>query len=231
MTKWLKIGRIAGVIALGITVLGVAAWVILQPTQVEARGGRVRMPQTTMAERFSPPSQLGQMGPFGDFGRGERFDGQIDYDSLLAEALGISVEELQAAREKANAAALQQAIDQGLITQEQADLMAARRQLMGYLDQDTLLAKALGISAEELQAAYDEDKPLVVLAWELKIDQDTLRANMQKAHAEAIQQAVADGVITQEQADKLQDNQKGAPPGGFGFPGGPGRGGGGFGWR
>jgi hypothetical protein len=113
------------------------------------------------------------------------------------------------------------------MTQDQADLMAARGQLMSYLDRDTLQAKALGISTEELQAAYDEGKPLVVLAYELGFDQATLRTNMQTAYTEALQQAVADGVITQEQVDQLQNN----PRGGFGSPEGRGRGFGGFGRR
>lgn len=224
MIKWIKIGSIAGAIALGVTILGIAAFAILQPLSasantpdlVNARSESRMMFRSNMAGRFDQTqNHFGRLDRFGSFGRGERFGGQIDYDSLLAEALGISVEELQAAREKANAAAIQQALDQGLITPDQANLMAARSQLVNYLDRDALLAKALGISTEELQAAYDEGKPLVVLAWELKIDQDTLRTNMQNAHTEAIQQAVTDGVITQEQADLLQKNQ----PGGIGFRG------------
>lgn len=229
MTKWLKIGSIAGAIALVVTVLGIAAFVMLQPTLVDAKSeSRTMRPANMIAERFNQsPEQFGGMGRSGSFGRGGRFGGQIDYDSLLAEALGISVEELQAAYEKANAAARQQAVEQGLMTQDQADLMAARSQLMSYLDRDTLQAKALGISTEELQAAYDEGKPLVVLAYELGFDQATLRTNMQTAYTEALQQAVADGVITQEQVDQLQNK----PRGGFGSPGGRGRGSGGFGWR
>jgi hypothetical protein len=85
-----------------------------------------------------------------------------------------------------------------------------------------------------LQAANDEGKPLVVLAWEQGIDPAALRDNMQTARTEAVQQAVADGVITQEQADHLQNNQqagpRGGPQGGFGGPDGHGPDGG-FGRR
>lgn len=230
MKKWLKIGSIAGAIALGLVVLGIAAFVMLRPAAVEAQNLPGTMFDGMAMNRFNGPGQFGPMNQQGNFGRGGRFGGQIDYDSLLAEALGISVEELQAAREQADAVALQQAVEQGLISQEQADLMAARRQLVNYLDQDVLLAQALGISTEELQAALDEGKPPVVLAWEQGLDPAALRANLQTAHAEAMQQAVADGVITQEQADQLQNRQKvgprGGPRGGFGFPGGRMHGGG-----
>ena len=65
------------------------------------------------------------------------------------------------------------------------------------------MAKALGISVEELQAAHAEGKSLPTLIEELGLDRETVRANMETAKQEAIQQAVADGVITQEQADQI----------------------------
>jgi formaldehyde-activating enzyme involved in methanogenesis len=127
----------------------------------------------------------------------------IDEQALLADALDITVEELQTAREKANEAAIAQAIEKGIITQEQADQMLARKDLMSYLDRDTLLAKALGMTIAELQAAYDEGKTLSDLMAEKELDAATVRENLQEAYAEAIAQAVEDGVITQEQADEM----------------------------
>ena len=104
---------------------------------------------------------------------------------LLAEALGISVEELQTAQENAQQAALDQALSEGLITQEQYDMMVLRgfsgrggiRVPKGesQIDMNVLLADELNISVEELQAAREE------------------AADM------AIAQAVEDGRITQEQ--------------------------------
>ena len=141
----------------------------------------------------------------------------IDEQALLAEALGITVEELQTAREVANEAAIAQAIEKGIITQEQADQMLARKDLMSYLDRDALLAKALGMTVEDLQAAYAAGKSLTDLMAEKELDAATVRENLQAAYAEAIAQAVKDGVITQEQADEMQSGR------GFGFPGfGPG---------
>jgi hypothetical protein len=63
----------------------------------------------------------------------------------------------------------------------------------------------------------------------LELDRTEMRSAMTTAYEEAVQQAVADGVITQEQADVVLS----LPFGGFfGGPGGPGKGGpGGFGGR
>ena len=171
------------------------------------------------------------MGPGGsDF-----FGGKIDREALLADALGITVEELQAAQDKAHEAAMQQAVDEGLITQDQADMMAAGYKLRDYVDREAVMAKALGLSVEELQAAQDAGKPLSVIIYEQGLDPATLRTNMQSAFEETIQQAVADGVITQEQADQITDGAGfGFGPGGFhgrgGF-GGPRGGFGGFGLK
>lgn len=151
--------------------------------------------------------------------------GNIDRGALLAEALGITPEQLQAAQEEAHDAAIQQAIDEGLITQEQADLMEAHRALKDYLDREALTAQALGITPEELQAAREAGQSHRELIEELGLDRATLRENMQSAHEAAIQQAVADGVITQEQADQIQSGEgrgKFGGPRGHGSPGGKG---------
>ena len=51
----------------------------------------------------------------------------LDNDKHLADALGITVDELNAAQEKAAAARLAQAVTDGRLTQEQADLVTASR--------------------------------------------------------------------------------------------------------
>ena len=84
-----------------------------------------------------------------------------------------------------------------------------------------MLAQALGLSVEEIQAARDEGKPMAVLIWEQGLDRSEMRAAMQEAYKAAVQQAVTDGVITQEQADEFADGP------GFGGPRGRGGSGGG----
>ncbi len=153
----------------------------------------------------------GGWGGFGGFGRAPKgLSGTIDENALLAEALGITVDKLEAARETANQAAIAQAVEKGLITQEQADMMLAHKNLQSYLNRDTLLAKALGMSLEDLQAAYAEGKTLSTLMREKGLDAATVREKLQTAYTEALAQAVKDGVITQEQADEILQN-------GYGF--------------
>ncbi|MEW5960793.1 MAG: hypothetical protein AB1801_23965 [Chloroflexota bacterium] len=227
MNKWLKIGGMAVALVVGVAVLGITAY-SLMPAPANAKVAPRLMQQAMDVTRFDQPqAEFGSITEFGFPGGAGRFGDQIDYDALLADALGITVEELQAARQQADTAAVQQALDKGLITQDEADLMSARIQLKNYLDREALTAKALGITPEALQAARDEGKPLAVLIYELGLQPATVRANMQTAFAEAMQQAVTDGVITQDQADQLQNGP------GFGFGGFHGRGGfggpGGFG--
>jgi hypothetical protein len=81
---------------------------------------------------------FGKMGDFGRIGGGE-----IDQAALLAEALDITVDELKTAHETAVANGLKQAVEDGNITQEQADMMQARMALRDYLD-------------ERIQGAYED---------------------------------------------------------------------------
>ena len=112
------------------------------------------------------------------------------HEELLAEALGIDVEALQAAYDDARDAAIEQALEEGLITEEQAERMREGRgafrfgrRLLGAnssaIDSDELLAEALGISVEELQEA---------------------RSQVRAAELEALVEA---GALTQEQADLM----------------------------
>jgi len=124
----------------------------------------------------------------------------LDRDALLAEELGITVEKLQAARQAASTRALDQALEQGLITQEQYDQMKLHSLVAPYLDRQTLLAEALGIEPATL-----DDKTLSEWMDELDLDQAALQTRLQAAVEAALDRAVADGVITEEQATTLKD--------------------------
>ena len=171
--------------------------------------------------------ELANGGP--DFpGRG--FGGTNNQD--LANALGIMVDDLQSAFQKANQAAIDQALQNGLITQAQADQLKNNGAAFPFggrwdgwmaqngIDFNALLADALGITTEKLQAAYQQ-------AFETRIDQavtdgklsqdqadlikgqnalfsnETFRSSMQNAYETAVQQAITNGVITQAQADAI----------------------------
>lgn len=161
----------------------------------------------------------------GDAGiRGDRgFDGRhgfggAEMDAYLADALGITTAELEAAQDAARAAGLAQAVADGTITQEQADLMAASQALHDAIDEDAIMADILGVTVEEFQAAKQAHtvQDLVDAAG---LTQADLTTAVQAAYDAAVQQAIADGIITQEQADALA-NGRGFGLDGLGGPGG-----------
>jgi hypothetical protein len=167
-------------------------------------------------------------GGMDGFGRGGRFGfgTSFDYDAFMADALGVTLDELQAARQAARDAALDQAVAEGVVTAEQAELMKAGQALRQYIDHQEIISEVLGIDVADLEAARQEGKSLSYLFGELGLEPEDVQEAMQSAYEDAIQQAVADGVITDTQAEQLQENGFGAR--GFGMRGFGGRGHGGF---
>ena len=124
-------------------------------------------------------------------------------DAALADELGISVEELHDARQGARLTALEQAAEEGLISEERVEMITARLALAGTIDKGELMAQALGLSIEELEAARAEGQSLRDLLTELGLTPADLRENLIAAYEEAIEEAVADGTLTRHQADLL----------------------------
>lgn len=106
------------------------------------------------ADALKQRGSLGRHG-FGMLGGwfGQDAEDSIDMEALLAEALGISVDELQAARAKAHDAALAQAVEDGRITQEQADQMKAQQALKTYLDDQGLESQLRSLYEQAVQNA------------------------------------------------------------------------------
>jgi ribosomal protein S20 len=162
--------------------------------------------------------------------------------------LGITVEQLNTAFQTANQAALDQAVQKGLITQAQADELKSRGATFPFggrwsgwlsqngIDYQALLADALGITVDQLNAAYitahnaaidqavadgrltQEQADLMKGEYALKNNQNFQTA-MKNAFEAAVKQAVTEGVITQAQADQILANQDGMGLRGFGGPG------------
>ena len=170
----------------------------------------------------------------------------------LANALGITVDELTTAQQNALEAVLAQAVEKGLITQAQADQLKANGSLnmrgllnpnvlqANSIDYEAELANALGITVEKLQAAYTQaynaHLDQAVSAGTLTQEQADLmkgqnalyadpsfQASMKSSYEAAVAQAVKDGVITQAQADLISQNASAAGFDGFkGLLGNPG---------
>jgi hypothetical protein len=124
-------------------------------------------------------------------------------DAALANELNITVDELVTARQAARLTVIHQAADQGLISEERAELMLARAAMQGTFDHDEVITQVLGISVVELAAAREEGKNIRQLAAELGLDGLTIRENMKAVREATILQAAADEVITEEQAELL----------------------------
>jgi hypothetical protein len=157
-------------------------------------------------------------GPWGGHHGGFGGDRQSD----LAEALGITVEELEAAQQEAQAARIAQAVEDGYLTQDQGNLMLAMGALKGSLDRQEMLASALGLTVEELELALEDGTLHELMA---DVTPAELQEGMQAAFEAALQQAVDDLLITEAQAELVREHMED----GFGFGyhgfGGHGRGG------
>lgn len=91
------------------------------------------------------------------------------------------------------------------------------------------IAAEFGISEDEVEALHDQGKTIWEYAQEQGLTQEQFQEKMISARTSALNQAVADGVITQQQADwMLQHMNQGW---GVGAGNGPCHGGGAFGGR
>ncbi|MCB0076484.1 MAG: hypothetical protein KDD73_03605 [Anaerolineales bacterium] len=144
---------------------------------------------------------------------GPRIDREA-HQQALADALGISVEALEAAQDTARQNMLDQAVADGRLTEEQAANIQAREALEDYIDAQAITQSVLGMTQEEIQAARDAGQRMDDILAEAGFDRESFRAAVEAKVDEAVQQAVADGVITQAQADQFAARP--GPFGGFG---------------
>jgi hypothetical protein len=228
--KWstiLIIGSLVAVIALGLMAFSSVNAASVEPVnllQDDTDDADESAEESVAETEDKKPFPFFGRGGFRGFGGHGWFGGAIDYDSLLADALGITVEDLQAAREVANAAALEEAVAQGYITEEKAELIQAKKALFQFIDKDELITDVLGISASELRAAIEGGKSIPALLEELGMEPADVREAMKAAFEDAVQEAVDAGVITQDQADQLLNGDNGCGMFGGGFRGFGGRG-------
>lgn len=86
-----------------------------------------------------------------------------EYQGFLADALGITVEELQAAQIKARDAMVDKAVEDGVITQEQADLMKARQAFMQYYAAENAQTMEEALSAAVEAGAITQEQADLLL--------------------------------------------------------------------
>jgi hypothetical protein len=160
-------------------------------------------------------------GGFGRIGMDGNLFGQnsgIDYQSLLATQLNITTTALQSAEKQAYINQINQAVQNGTLTQQQADLILGRYALQSVLDPTALFAQALGITTDQLQTYQNQGMSLSQILSTVGKTAVEVRAAEQAAYQAAIQQAENNGTITQAQADAVLNSGYGFGflPGGFG---------------
>lgn len=169
------------------------------------------VPELEQGDQPFPGRGFGMRGGFHGFGRG--FRGGEARQEALADALGIPVEELEEAQQQARETMIEQAVENGLLTQEQADLMLSLADLKNYINREELVTEALGVSPDDLQEAR-KNGTLSDLIEELG-GAEAVREKLAAAHEQALEDAVADGVISEELAEQLSEG----PRFGFGMGG------------
>ncbi|HSH05723.1 MAG TPA: hypothetical protein VLL52_24615 [Anaerolineae bacterium] len=151
----------------------------------------------------------------------------------LAAELGVDMADVEAAMETVKADAVAAAVADGTITAEQAERILAgdgrggpggmanniMADIFSREDKDAVVADVLGITIEALNAAKEEGTRLPDLAAELGVEVEAIREAVDAAKTEAVNQAVADGLITAEQAEQILSHE--GKPNGRGGRGGP----------
>jgi len=135
------------------------------------------------------------------------------YSDALADSLGISRSELNEKRKAAVDETLDEAVDNGRLTQEQADKIknhdwgragklvdTAKNALTDIFG---AAASTLGMTTEELRTELKDGKSLADIAAEQNVGTDKLKADITAEIDEQLDKAVADGTITQERADAI----------------------------
>lgn len=154
----------------------------------------------------------------------------------IASALGIDTEEYDAIVDTARQQVLDDAVNEGLLTEEQAERMSERwaqgmgpggmgafgcgRGMMGRQGgfdcmmvgtESSLLgvaAEELGMTLDELTAELQDGKTIADLAAEKGIEPQAIADAFVAQRAEWLAEAVADGRITQQQADWMLENMQ-----------------------
>jgi polyhydroxyalkanoate synthesis regulator phasin len=162
---------------------------------------------------------------------GSPFDFGARFREAVAKALGITVDEYDAAVKQAHEQVLDEAVSEGKLTEEQAERMRERMEqhpgawgrgkglkaphgeglkaprggFGGRMGGAPLgmVAEQLGMTAEDLMAEIQAGKSIAQVAEEQGVDVGEIVAAYMEQLEERLGQAVENGKITQEQADSM----------------------------
>lgn len=145
------------------------------------------------------------------------------YDSFVAKLaanLGLEQDKVTAALDATKKQMLDEAVQEGKLTQEQADKIAAQKGMCGFgfkhkerlFDGHGLkidgLAGILGLTEEQLKAEFEAGKKIEQIVTEHGLTMDQFYQKVLEMRKEAISKLVTEGKITQEQADKMLEKME-----------------------
>lgn len=157
-----------------------------------------------------------------DDGSGGPFDFNGKFREAIAEILGISVDEYDAAVEKAQGQVVDEALDEGWLTEEQAELLRWRMEqapgpgmpgmgrgfdkfgrglMVGGDNLLSIAADELGMGLTDLLTELQDGKSIADVAEEKGVDTQAIVDAYLAQLQEKLDEAVAEGRITQNQAD------------------------------
>ncbi len=196
-SNWKRIGVFAGLIAL-VGVVGLASVVSAQgPVEQGASGWERGLGWMTELR--------GRMG------------------EAVADVLGISVEQHGAVMDTARQQVIEQAVDEGVLSQEQADGMLERMESgFGFMGmpfarggrmsgriggpENSLISVAadqLGLTVDELLSELEGGRSIADVAEQRGVNAQTIADAYIAVRTEILDEVVAEGRITQEQADEM----------------------------
>lgn len=158
-----------------------------------------------------------------------------DFVAKFAANLGVDRDKVVAAFEATKKQILDEAVQQGRLTQDQADKIADRangipglfggfhgkKQGVKYDFKDfgrglDGVAKALGLTTDQLKSEFKSGKKLPQIIAEKGLTNDQFHQKMLEIKKEALSQAVSEGKLTQEKADqiikKMEQRDRKIPP-------------------
>jgi hypothetical protein len=204
MNKVVKVLAIIGAVILIVALIISVSAVFAQDAGEESQGEIQHLRRLPF---FGP--LLDRVGRgFGPTTQDRVLEGVTPWDELLAEALDITLDDLQAARAEARANWLAEMVEAGYLEQEQVDLMLALQALKDALDRQEIVASALGLEVSELAEARENGARLAEVLEQQGLSPQEFREAIRSAVEEAILAAVPE-YISQEQAELILERLSG----------------------
>jgi len=181
-------------------------------------------PQGQPGQQQATPGQNGQRGPNGRGGIRNLMklrDIFKDYQTVLAQKLGVTPQQLQTAEKAARDQLIDDAVKAGKLTQAQADAIKSGQRpnfgnrgaggpgngiaIQGVRDAFAAAASTLNMKPEDLQAQLRSGKSLAEIAQSKGVDRAALRSGIMGAIQTDVNNALRDGKITSTQATSIID--------------------------